>query len=223
MWCIPPRQSAEFVCHMEDVLETYHLPYDPKRPVVCLDETFKQLVGETREPLPMLPGQPHRYDHVYVRNGVASLFMAFEPLAGWRAVTITAQRRRQEFAHVVRGLLDGRYKEAEKVVLVLDQLNTHSAPSFYEAFPPAEAKRLIARLEVHHTPKHGSWLNMAEIELSALGRQCLSRRIPTVQRLHAETKAWEQTRNQRKLKVNWQFTTKDARIKLRSLYPSIDG
>jgi hypothetical protein len=223
MWCIPPKQSAEFVCHMEDVLEVYHWPYDPKRPVVCLDETFKQLVGETREPLPMLPGQPHRYDHVYVRNGVASLFMAFEPLAGWREVTITAQRRRQEFAHVVRDLLEGRYKNADKVVLVLDQLNTHSASSFYEAFPPTEAKRLIERLEIHHTPKHGSWLNMAEIELSALGRQCLSRRIPTVQRLHAETKAWEQTRNQRKLKVNWQFTTKDARIKLRALYPSING
>jgi hypothetical protein len=221
MWCIPPKQSAEFVCHMEDVLEVYHRRYDPKRPVVCLDETFKQLVGETRQPLPMLPGQPERFDHVYVRNGVASLFMMFEPLAGWRQVTITAQRRRQEFAHVVRELLEGRYKNAEKIVLVLDQLNTHSAPSFYEAFPPAEAKLLIERLEIHHTPKHGSWLNMAEIELSALGRQCLSRRIPTVQRLQTEIRSWQQTRNQRQLKVNWQFTTQDARIKLRSLYPSV--
>lgn len=208
---------------MEDVLEIYHLPYDSKRPVVCLDETFKQLIGETREALPMLPGQPLRYDHVYVRNGVASLFMAFEPLAGWRQVSVTGQRRRQEFAHVVRSLLDGRYKNAEKVVLILDQLNTHSPASFYEAFSPDEAKRLADRLEIHHTPKHGSWLNMAEIELSALGRQCLAQRIPSCEKLTRQISVWEQTRNKREAKVNWQFTTAAARIKLRSLYPSFSG
>jgi hypothetical protein len=223
MWCIPPKQSAEFVCNMEDVLEVYHRPYDEKRPVVCLDETFKQLVGEVREPLPPRPGQPLRYDHVYQRNGVASLFMTFEPLAGWRHVTITSRRRREEFAHVVRELLHGRYKETDKLVLVLDQLNTHSAASFYEAFPPHEAKQLVDRLEIHHTPKHGSWLNMAEIELSALGRQCLARRIPSVEKLAAQITAWEQPRNSRKAKVQWQFNTADARIKLRSLYPSLDG
>ena len=206
---------------MEDVLEVYHRPYDARRPVVCLDETFKQLVGEVREPLPPRPGQPLRYDHVYTRNGVASLFMTFEPLAGQRQVTITARRRREEFAHVVRDLLQGRYKECEQLVLVLDQLNTHSAASLYEAFEPAEAQQLANRLEIHHTPKHGSWLNMAEIELSALGRQCLSRRIPSVDRLAAQVKAWERSRNCRHAKVQWQFTTADARIKLRALYPSL--
>lgn len=223
MWCIPPKQSAEFVCHMEDVLALYHRPYDAKRPVVCLDETFKQLIGEVREPLPMRSGEPLRYDHVYVRNGVASLFMVFEPLAGWRHVTVTRQRRRVEFAHVVRELLEGRYSRCEKVVLVLDQLNTHTPASFYEAFKPDEARRLIERLEIHHTPKHGSWLNMAEIELSALSRQCLCRRIPSEQRLAAEIDAWEHSRNNKHSKTNWQFTTADARVKLKSLYPSIDG
>ena len=208
---------------MEDVLEIYHRPYDAKRPVVCLDETFKQLVGEVREPLPPIPGSVLRYDHVYVRNGVASLFMAFEPLAGWRHVTITSQRRRQEFAHVVRSLLDGRYKYCEKLVLMLDQLNTHNPASFYEAFSPDEAKRIADRVEIHHTPKHGSWLNMAEIELSALGRQCLGRRIATCEKLATQIEAWEQTRNKLKSKVDWQFTTANARIKLRSLYPSIEG
>jgi hypothetical protein len=221
MWCIPPKQSAEFVFHMEDVLEIYHRPYDARRPVVCLDETFKQLVGEVREALPPRPGQPLRYDHLYTRNGVASLFMTFEPLAGQRRVTITVRRRREEFAHVVRDLLLGPYKDCEKLVLVLDQLNTHSAASLYEAFEPAEAKRLADKLEIHHTPKHGSWLNMAEIELSALGRQCLSCRIPSVEKLTSQIKFWEKSRNNRRTKVQWQFTTADARIKLRSLYPSI--
>lgn len=221
MWCIPPKQSADFVFHMEDVLEVYHRPYDTKRPVVCLDETFKQLVGEVREPLPPQPGQPLRYAHVYTRQGVASLFMVFEPLVGWRQVTITGRRRREEFAHVVRGLLNGRYKACDKLVLILDQLNTHSAASLYEAFPPEEAKQLANRLEIHHTPKHGSWLDMAEIELSAMGRQCLSRRIPSVEKLAAQIHAWELSRNNCKIKVQWQFTTADARIKLHSLYPSL--
>jgi hypothetical protein len=223
MWCIPPKQSAEFVYHMEDVLEVYTRPHDPMRPVVCMDETFKQLIGQTRQPLPPRPGAVERFDHVYVRNGVASLFMAFEPLAGWRTVAVTDQRRRLEWASFIKSLLDGRYNKAEKVVLVMDQLNTHSAASLYEAFAPNEAKRLADKLEIHHTPKHGSWLNMAEIELSALGRQCLSRRIAQRETLRDQIANWEQQRNQAKAKVNWRFTTADARIKLQRLYPSIQG
>jgi hypothetical protein len=223
MWCIPPKQSAEFVYHMEDVLEVYTRPHDPRRPVVCMDETFKQLIGQTRQPLPPRPGAVERIDHVYVRNGVASLFMAFEPLAGWRMVAVTDHRRRLEWASFIKSLLDGRYKKAEKVVLVMDQLNTHSAASLYEAFAPDEAKRLADRLEIHHTPKHGSWLNMAEIELSALGRQCLSRRIAQRETLSDQIANWEQQRNHTKAKANWRFTTADARIKLQRLYPSIQG
>ena len=170
MWVIPPEASAEFVAHMEEVLEVYQRPYQPERPVVCLDETFTQLMGEVREPLPPAPGQVERYDSVYVRNGVASLFLAFEPLAGWREVQITEGRTRKDFAQVVRDLVDGRYREADKVVLVMDQLNTHSTASLYEAFAPEEARRIAERLEIHHTPKHGSWLDRAEIELSALAR-----------------------------------------------------
>jgi hypothetical protein len=223
MWCIPPKQSAEFVYHMEDVLDVYQRPPDSKRPVVCMDETFKQLIGETREPLPPAPGRVERYDHVYVRNGVASLFLAFEPLKGWRHVVVADHRRRLEWASFMRSLVDGRYKHAEKIVLVPDQLNTHSAASLYEAFPPAEAKRIAQKLEIHHTPKHGSWLNMAEIELSALGRQCLGRRIGKQQTLAAAICHWQNQRNVATRKVNWQFTTADARIKLQRLYPSIEG
>jgi hypothetical protein len=195
MWCIPPKQSAGFVYHMEDVLAVYCRPYDPKRPVVCMDETFKQLIGETRAPLPPRPGAVERYDHVYMRNGVASLFVASEPLAGWRHVAVTAHRRRGDWAVFIRALLDGRYREAERVVLVMDQLNTHSPASLYEAFAPAEAKRLADRLEIHHTPKHGSWLNMAEIELSALARQCLARRIAHPDTLQRRIEQWEDKRN----------------------------
>jgi DDE superfamily endonuclease len=223
MWCIPPKQSAEFVYHMEDVLEVYTRPHDPRRPVVCMDETFKQLIGETRDPLPPIPGRVERFDHVYVRNGVASLFLAFEPLAGWRTITATDHRRRLEWALFVKSLIDGRYKDAEKVVLVMDQLNTHSPASLYEAFTPAEAKRIADKLEIHHTPKHGSWLNMAEIELSALGRQCLSRRIAKQETLAAQIKLWQTQRNDAKAKVDWRFTTADARIKLKKLYPSNHG
>jgi hypothetical protein len=190
---------------------------------VCLDETFKQLIGETRQPLPPRPGSVERFDHVYTRNGVASLFMAFEPLRGWRTIAVTAHRRRVEWAEFVRFLVDREYRDAEKVVLVMDQLNTHTAASLYEAFAPTEAKRLADRLEIHHTPKHGSWLNMAEMELSALARQCLSRRIPRQEALKEKTERWVEERNQRSCKVNWQFTTADARIKLRRLYPSIDA
>jgi DDE superfamily endonuclease len=206
---------------MEDVLEVYHRPYDPKRPVVCVDETFKQLVGETREPLPMRPGSAERFDYVYTRNGVTSLFLACEPLAGWRHIELTEHRRRTDWAGFIRALLEGRYRDAEKVVLVMDQLNTHSPASLYEALPPEEAKRLAERIEIHHTPKHGSWLNMAEIELSALGRQCLSRRIAHQDTLERQIAGWEEKRNAARPLINWQFTTQNARVKLRSLYPSL--
>jgi hypothetical protein len=223
MWCIPPKQSAEFVYHLEDVLEVYKRPYDPKRPVVCLDETFQQLIGETREPLPPRPGQIERFDHVYTRNGVASLFAAFEPLRGWRTIGVTDRRRRVEWAEFVRSLVDGEYRKATKIVLVMDQLNTHTPASLYEAFPPDEAKRIADKLEIHLTPKHGSWLNMAEIELSVLARQCLSRRIPRREQLAQEIAAWVASRNQRNDRVAWRFTTADSRIKLKRLYPSIDS
>lgn len=221
MWCIPPKQSAEFVFHMEDVLEVYHRPYDPKRPVLCIDETFKQLIGETRTPLSLRPGMVERYDHEYVRNGVASLFLACEPLAGWRHVAVTEHRGRVDWAGFIRSLLDGRYAQAERVVLVMDQLNTHALASLYETFPPDDAKRLAERIELHHTPKHGSWLNIAEIELSALGRQCLARRIAHQDSLRRKVEQWEQQRNAAVTKVDWQFTTAQARVKLRSLYPSL--
>jgi hypothetical protein len=220
MWCIPPKQSAEFVYHMEDVLEVYHRPYDPKRPVLCIDETSKQLVGEARTPLPLGPGMVERYDHEYMRHGVANLFLACEPLAGWRHIAVTEHRGRVDWAGFIRSLLDGRYRDAERVVLVMDQLNTHALASLYEAFPPEEAKRLTERIELHHTPKHGSWLNIAEIELSVLGRQCLARRIAQQDTLQRKIEQWEQQRNTIATKVDWQFTTEQARIKLRSLYPS---
>jgi hypothetical protein len=221
MWCIPPKASAEFVCHMEDVLNVYHRPDDPRYPVVCLDETSKQLIGEVREPLPPAPGRVERYDSVYVRNGVSNLFLAFEPLAGWRHVEATATRTRRDWAHFVRDLVDGRYREAEKVVLVMDPLNTHSVTSLYEAFAPAEAERVASRLEVHHTPKHGSWLNMAEVELSALGRD-LPDRVGERPELVEHVSAWEDRRNGDGVRADWQFTTADARVKLRKLYPTID-
>jgi DDE superfamily endonuclease len=222
MWCIPPKQSAAFVYHMEDVLEVYQRQHDPKRPVVCLDETFRQLIGEAREPLPAAPGRVERYDCVYVRNGTASLFLAFEPLAGWRHVAVTEGRTRTDRAGFVRALLDGRYAEAEKVVLVMDQLNTHSPASLYDAFPPEVAKRLADRLEIHHTPKHGSWLNLAEVELSALARD-LPERVGSRPDLERHVAAWEQRRNGAEITAEWRFTTADARIKLRKLYPTLDA
>jgi len=222
MGCIPPKASAEFVACMEDVLEVYHRPYDPKRPVACMDESFKQLIGEVREPLPPAPGRVGRYDSVSVRNGVASLFLAFEPRAGWREVAVTDTRTRTDWAHFIRGLVDGRYKEAEKVVLVMDQLNTHSVASLYEAFPPEEARRIAARLEVHHTPKHGSWLNMAEVELSVLSRD-LPQRVGDRPAMARHVGAWKGRRNGAGVKADWQFTTADARVKLRKLYPTTDA
>jgi hypothetical protein len=207
---------------MEDVLEVYKRPYDPKRPVVCLDETSKQLVGEVATPVPAAPGQVAHYDYEYVRHGVANLFMVFEPLAGQRDVAVTDRRTKKDYAECLRTISDRMYPEADVIVLVQDNLNTHSPGSLYEAFAPAQAKRLAARFEVHYTPKHGSWLDMAEIELSILGRQCLSRRIDSTDELRREVTAWEATRDTAGTTVNWQFTTAKARIKLRRLYPSTD-
>jgi hypothetical protein len=219
MWNIPPLASGELVAPMEDVLDVYERPYDRGYPQVCLDETSKQLIGQVRDPLPMLPGEPQKYDSEYVRNGTANLFVATEPLAGLRHVRVTDTRKRTDFAHFVRDLVDNQYKDAIKVVLVMDNLNTHSVASFYEAFAPAEAKRIADKLEIHYTPKHGSWLNMAEIELSVLGRQCLDRRIEDKATLISEVAAWEASRNAAATTINWRFTTADARIKLKRLYP----
>jgi DDE superfamily endonuclease len=222
MWCIPPKQSAEFVYHMEDVLAIYQQRPDPQRPVVCLDETFRQLIGEVRETIPTRPGAVERYDSVYARNGVVSVFLAFEPLAGWRQVRITETRRRTDWAHFVESLLEGRYRDAERVVLVMDQLNTHSAASLYGTFAPEKAKRLADRLEIHHTPKHGSWLNMAEIELSVLARD-LPERVGERAALEKHVAAWQVRRNQQGATADWQFTTANARIKLRKLYPTVQN
>jgi hypothetical protein len=209
---------------MEDVLEVYTRPYDPAHPVVCLDEISKQWVAETRTPLPAAPGQPERVDYEYERCGTTNLFLTCEPLAGHRHVTVTEQRTAVDFAKAVRDLLEVRYPQAERVVLVMDNLNTHKPAALYQAFEPAVARSLIERLEIHYTPKHGSWLNMAEIELSVLSRQCLDRRLPEVDTLTQEVAVWEQARNSDARPVNWRFTTPDARIKLKRLYPSIqDG
>jgi hypothetical protein len=221
MWVIPAEQNVEFVAHMEEVLDVYTRPADPRRPQVCLDEASKQLLADVRPPLPMRPGAVERVDSEYKREGTANLFMLFEPLAGWRHVVVTQQRTRVDFAHVIKYLVDERYPAAEQIVLVMDQLNTHTKASLYEAFPPAEAKRLADKLEIHYTPKHGSWLNMAEIELSVLARQCLRDRLANAQTLKTEVAAWEQERNNASLTVDWRFTTADARIKLKHLYPSI--
>jgi hypothetical protein len=218
---IPPKADAEFVAAMEDVLEVYHRPYDEARPLVCLDEASKQLVGEVVEPIPAEPGQPERYDYEYVRDGTANLFMVTMPLLGWRAVHVTERRTAVDFAEVVRWPVEEVHEEAEKVVLVMDNLNTHKLASLYEAFPPERARRIAEKLEIHHTPKHGSWLNMAEIELSVLARQCLGRRIETREELEREVGAWEEERNERQVGVEWRFTTADARIKLRHLYPAV--
>ncbi len=216
---IPPDQNAEFVAAMEDVLEVYHRRYDARRPVVCMDETSKQLVAETRVPIPLAPGRPRCFDYEYTRNGTANLFLFTEPLKGWRRVKVTQRRTRTDWACAVKELLDVSYPEAERVVLVMDNLNTHTRGSLYEAFEPKEARRLAERLEIHYTPKHGSWLNVAETELSVLGRQCLDRRIPTIEDLESEVEAWEAERNKTTKGVDWQFTTDEARIKLRRLYP----
>jgi hypothetical protein len=206
---------------MEDVLEVYHRPYDERRPLVCLDEASKQLIGETVQPLPAEPGQPERFDYEYVRNGTVNLFMISEPLLGWRHVEVTERRTAQDFAEVVRWVVEELHPDAEKVVLVMDNLNTHKLASLYETFPPEQARRIAERLEIHHTPKHGSWLNMAEIELSVLSGQCLDQWLESKEAVRQEVGAWEDDRNEHQVGVNWQFTTADARIKLRKLYPAV--
>ena len=220
-WKIPKDQNACFVAAMEDILEVYVRPYDPIFPVICMDESSAQLIGEVREPIPVSPGHPVLIDDEYVRNGVASIFMEVEPLGGRRKVKITERRTRIDWAHFIKEMLDERYPKAEKVILVMDNLNTHSIASLYAAFPPEEARRLASRLEIHYTPKHGSWLNIAEIELSVLKRQCLAGRIATIEKMRDEVHQWNIDRNTRQSKVDWQFRTKDARIKLKRLYPNI--
>lgn len=204
---------------MEDVLDVYARPYDPCFPVICMDEASKQLVGEIRNPLPMRPGDPLRIDSEYVRNGTCNLFMFCEPLAGRRCVRVTERRTKIDWAYALRDFLAEHYMAAERIVLVMDNLNTHTPGSFYEAFDPSIARELTERLEIHYTPKHGSWLNIAECEFSVLQRQCLDRRIETAELLGSEVTAWESARNQQATKVNWQFKTDDARVKLRRLYP----
>ena len=206
---------------MEDVLEVYHRQFGDNEVLVCLDETSKQLVKETRQPLPPQPRAAMAYDYEYQRNGVSNLFMLFAPLEGWRRVEVTERRTRTDWARVVRKLVDEDYPDKERIVLVMDNLNTHHPASLYQAFEPAEARRIAERLEIHYTPKHGSWLNMAEIELGVLARQYLDRRIPGQVVLEQETKAWQNQRNRDSIRVDWRFTTKDARIKLKSLYPSL--
>jgi len=206
---------------MEDVLTVYHRPPDPERPLVCLDEGTKQHVKETRLPLPPQPGQVAKYDFEYERNGTSNLFMFFAPLLSWRDVKVTEQRTMVDFAHCLRDLVDHHFPTASTIVLVMDNLNTHHLAALYETFPPQEARRIADKLEIHYTPKHGSWLNMAEIELSLVHRQCLDRRIPDRQTLQSEVQAWVHQRNSIAATTNWQFTTADARIKLKQLYPSI--
>jgi hypothetical protein len=219
-WCIP-EANAEFVWHMEDVLSVYQRPYDPAQPVVCLDETSRQLVADAVPPQPVAPDQPARQDYEYVRHGVCNLCLTCEPLRGWRHVTVSARRTRTDFAHVLRDLVDVQYSQAERIVLVLDQLNTHTPASLYETFDPAEAQRLTDKLEIHYTPKHGSWLNMAESELAALSTQCLDRRLGDEPALTREVAVWEERRNAGDHTIDWRFTPAAARIKLKRLYPVI--
>lgn len=217
-WCIG-KPSGSYVAKMEDVLDVYQRPYDARRPVVALDEKSKELHDTPRGSLPLEPGQPLRQDYEYERHGVCNLFLSFEPLRGWRKVCVTDRRTKQDFAEQLRLLADEDYPDAETIVLVMDNLNTHGPGSLYERFAPEEAHRLAAKFEWHHTPEHGSWLNVAECELSVLARQCLNQRLPDKETLIHEVAAWEQRRNSRWVKVDWQFTTADARIKLKRLYP----
>jgi uncharacterized small protein (DUF1192 family) len=218
---IPPDANAAFVAAMEDILEVYQRPYDPQRPLVCLDETSKQLIAETRVPIAAKPGQPGRHDYEYRRNGTANLFMMFAPLEGWRHLKVTDRHTALDYAQVLKELSDTHFPASVQIVLVQDNLNTHKPASLYEAFPPAEARRLVERFEWHYTPKHGSWLDMAESELGVLSSQCLDRRIPDQPVLKDEVEAWEADRNRKHAKADWQFTTADARVKLKRLYPAL--
>jgi hypothetical protein len=220
-WCIPPEQNAEFVYHMEDVLDVYHRPFDPNRPIICFDETPVQLISETRQSIPMQTGHPARYDYEYCRQGTANLFMFFAPLLNWRHAKVTEHRTKKDWAWCMHDLVYHYFPGAQQCVVVEDNLNTHSPAALYEVFEPAKAKYILDRLEFHFTPKHGSWLNMAEIELSVISRQCLHGYIPDLVSLEHETSAWENERNNQHATVDWRFTTSDARIKLKRLYPII--
>lgn len=219
---IPPEQNGSFVANMEMLLDIYKLPYDRRHPVVGMDESPKQLIAETRIPIPGSPGQPAKYDYEYTRCGVCNIFMACEPLAGKRIVKVTERRTKRDWAFFLQDIAD-RYESAEKITLVMDNLNTHNPGSLYETFPPGEAKALWDRFGFVYTPKHGSWLNMAEIELNVLTKQCLNRRIDNIETVRKEVRAWENNRNNKNAKINWQFKTEDARIKLKRLYPTFDS
>lgn len=218
---IPPDQNANFVAQMEQVLDVYKRPYDPRFPVVCMDESPRQLIDEVKTPVPGSPGRPARHDYEYKRCGTCNIFMGNEPLAGTRIVDVTKRKTKLDWAFFIEKIA-AHYKDAEKITLVMDNLNTHKAGSLYEAFPPEKAKKIWDRFEFVFTPKHGSWLNMAEIELNVLIGQCLNRRIADIATMRTEVKAWERSRNEMKAVVNWQFTTKDARIKLKRLYPTLE-
>jgi hypothetical protein len=222
-WCLSPAGDADFVYHMEDVLQVYQLPYDPERPVICMDEASKQLIGETRVPLPTEPGAPLREDYEYERFGVVSEFVFVQPLRGWRHVIVTDRRTKRDWALCIQDLLDRQFPDVKCVRLVLDNLNTHTGAALYETFAPDEARRLLDRLEFHYTPKHASWLNMAEIEIGVMNRQCLDRRIPEKETVCHEVAAWEQRRNDEEAKIRWTFTVSAARVKLERVYPSIEG
>jgi len=220
-WCIPPNENAEFVAQMEDVLDVYSRPFDPRRPLVTLDEASKQLISQICPSIPMRPGRIERVDAEYRRNGTASVFMINAPLEGRRWVDVRPQRTAKDFAEVIRILCDERYPETEMIVLVMDNLNTHTIASLYKAFEPEEARRLARRLEIHYTPKHGSWLNMAEIELSVLSRQCMNTYFETIEELAAAVEDWERSRNEKQTGIDWQFTVGKARTKLKRLYPTL--
>ena len=220
-WCIQSQASAAFVCAMEDILTVYKRVFNPDEPLVCMDETSKQLTAETRRPIPAAPGRPARYDYEYERNGVCNLFMFFAPLQGKRYVSVTERRTKADWAMQIKQLLDVHYPDAQKVTLVMDNLNTHTGASLYEVFQPSEARRLLDKLQIHYTPKHGSWLNMAEIELGVLTRQCLDRRIPDKATLASEVAVWQHRRNIAQAKIDWRFTNDEARIKLKRLYPTL--
>jgi transposase len=220
-WCIPPKQNAEFVYHMEDVLEVYQRPEDARFPLICFDETPVQLIGETRQSIPAQKGHPERYDYEYRRGGTANIFMFFAPLLNWRHIKVTERRTKVDWAACIDELVHQHFPNAERCVLVEDNLNTHAPAALYETFEPAKARSILDRLELHYTPKHGSWLNMAEIELSVLSRQCLNGYIPNREFLTSETLAWETERNTNRATIDWRFTTADARIKLKKLYPVI--
>jgi hypothetical protein len=221
-FCIPPEANEEFVYHMEDVLDVYHRPYDPRFPQICMDEGSKQVLDEVRESIPMKKGKPKREDYEYEREGVFDIFGACEPLTGKYFFNITSSRTKEDWANFMRDLIDIKYKDAEKIILVMDNLNTHGPGSFYKIFPPEEARRLARKLEIHYTPKHGSWLNMAEIMLAILARQCLSERMESIEKVKEKVMTWQEERNQAHVTINWRFTSENARIKLKRLYPLIE-